>query len=224
MTIVKICDVRDYATAEMCAALGVALVGLHARHLVDRSKAAGLIETADRAKDLLPSLGLVVVTQSNTVSAVVSECHTLRPDYVQLHSPDWTPPSIKALGLAFAEAGLQAPKIITFVRVPASSKKISELASTSHALLLDMTDYRSPRPEVTPPPAAYLEASKAAAGRPVLVAGGLNPENVGAYVGLVHPWGVDVQRGVEFPGPGGRKNPEMVEAFVTAVRHAERGA
>lgn len=54
----------------------------------------------------------------------------------------------------------------------------------------------------------------------LIVAGGLNPGNVGDAIRKFSPWGVDVVSGVE-RGPG-RKDPEKVKAFVEAVRRAEK--
>lgn len=53
-----------------------------------------------------------------------------------------------------------------------------------------------------------------------IIAGGLNPENVGAAVKKFSPWGVDVVSGVE-QSPG-RKDPEKLKQFVSAVRKAEQ--
>ena len=54
--------------------------------------------------------------------------------------------------------------------------------------------------------------------RQVFVAGGLNPENVGRLVRSFRPYGVDVSSGVE--SAPRIKDPELVRAFVRAVRRA----
>jgi phosphoribosylanthranilate isomerase len=53
-----------------------------------------------------------------------------------------------------------------------------------------------------------------------VIAGGLNPENVGEAIRLFKPWGVDVVTGVE--REPGRKDPEKLKAFVAAARKAEQ--
>ncbi len=61
-----------------------------------------------------------------------------------------------------------------------------------------------------------------AEGYDIILAGGLDPENVGEALGNLGdlpPWGVDVATGVE--AEGYRKDPARIQAFVTAVRKAE---
>jgi phosphoribosylanthranilate isomerase len=55
-------------------------------------------------------------------------------------------------------------------------------------------------------------------GVPLILAGGLTPENVADAITLVRPWGVDVASGVE--STPGRKNPEKVALFVKIAKKA----
>ena len=54
---------------------------------------------------------------------------------------------------------------------------------------------------------------------PLIIAGGLNAENVGKALQIFQPWGVDVVSGVE-RAPG-EKDPAKLRAFIAAVRAAE---
>lgn len=57
--------------------------------------------------------------------------------------------------------------------------------------------------------------------RPYFLAGGLNPGNVAEAVRVLRPFAVDVSSGIECEG---RKDPEKMKQFVSAVRLAEQAA
>ncbi len=67
---------------------------------------------------------------------------------------------------------------------------------------------------------------RAALPAPLVLSGGLDPENVGDAIRAVRPWAVDVSSGVEERGPEGRprkgiKDAARIAAFVKGVRDAD---
>ncbi len=64
-------------------------------------------------------------------------------------------------------------------------------------------------------------AVELAARRPLVLAGGLTPDNLGAAIRQVRPWGVDTASGVE--SAPGVKDPALTAAFVRVARDAAQG-
>jgi phosphoribosylanthranilate isomerase len=67
----------------------------------------------------------------------------------------------------------------------------------------------------------WAAAAEIAARSPILLAGGLTPENVAAAIERVRPWGVDVASGVE--ASPAKKDARKLAAFVAAARQALGG-
>lgn len=67
--------------------------------------------------------------------------------------------------------------------------------------------------------ADWSEARTLARNTRLMLAGGLDPSNVGAAIDTVRPWGVDVSSGVE--RERGLKDPAKIEQFIARVRALE---
>ncbi len=66
----------------------------------------------------------------------------------------------------------------------------------------------------------WSQARQVAQRYPVVVSGGLTPDNVDGAVRELRPWAVDVCSGVE--AEPGRKDPDKLRAFIEAVRRVDR--
>jgi len=83
-------------------------------------------------------------------------------------------------------------------------------------VLLDVTDRE--RRGGTGQQVDWARAAEVARARRVVLAGGLMPDNVGAAIATVHPFGVDVSSGVE--DEPGVKNALLVRSFLEHARAA----
>jgi phosphoribosylanthranilate isomerase len=148
-------------------------------------------------------VGLFVNASVAEVRATIETCGL---SLAQLHG-DETPAILKALdGKAFK----------AFRGVPEAERIDGFARSNSPALLVDAAvkgAYGG-----TGVTADWAAAAELAKKYPLLLAGGLTPDNVGEAVRQVKPWGVDVASGVE--ARPGEKDPGKMIAFIRAVRDA----
>jgi phosphoribosylanthranilate isomerase len=96
--------------------------------------------------------------------------------------------------------------------------------------------YRDGRARAAPPPRMLFEGAKSGSGRTadwdearalaarceLILAGGLDADNVADAIRTVRPFGVDVSSGVE--RRRGEKDPRKIEEFIARVRALDEGA
>ncbi|MCP3902094.1 MAG: phosphoribosylanthranilate isomerase [Planctomycetes bacterium] len=198
-TRIKICGVTTREAARAAAAAGADAIGL----VFASGSPRGL--DADTAAALLESIPPLVTT--------VGVYRDLRPesdpmigrvDVLQLHGDE-----DEAL-----IAGLARPVIRGFPFSPEAVARWDACPNVS-ALLVDGP--RGGAGETFDHGALAALAERIT--RPVVLAGGLTPENVGEAIRTVRPYAVDVSSGVE-RAPG-IKDPELIAAFCVAVRQAD---
>jgi phosphoribosylanthranilate isomerase len=209
---VKICGVRTVEAALVAAEAGADMLGFMfapSRRRIDVAT-AGHITRALRAsphgKDVLV-VGVFVNESPDIIAATVREAAL---DWVQLSGyesfavGEMLPvPAIKALRFD------GHPSEAEWLGQPANCDSLPVLVDAHVAGALGGTGVVGD----------WKAAAVLAAQRPVVLAGGLNPDNVGAAVAAVAPWGVDVSSGVETDGA---KDLDKIRRFVEAAKSVQR--
>ena len=197
----KICGVRDVETALVCARAGADAVGLvfaqGSPRLVTPERAA---EIARALPPFVTAVGLFVDTPEDEVVRVSGAC---RLGMVQLHGGE-SPEVCARVGEA---TGLPVMRAVRFDE-RTIRETIDRYSGSCSALLVDgSSGGRGERCDWTAL-APYVETSAV----PIVVAGGLSPENVGECVRMTGAYGVDVSSGVE--SARGVKDHALIELFV----------
>jgi len=211
LTRVKICGITDVPYARAAIEAGADLIGVvfaPSPRQVNYEKAEEIAVAVK--KHGLPVVGVFVNTPAAEVNSVASSCGL---GWVQLSGDEsWEycqeikKPLIKAIHVS-PEWGEK--ELLAHLE---DGKK--QLGSRPLYLLDTLVEKKYGG---TGKVFAWEIAGGAAAKFPVIIAGGLNPENVGQVVADLRPWGVDVSSGVE---SGGVKDANKIKAFVQAVRSA----
>lgn len=201
-TRVKICGVRDIDIALFAACEGVDAIGLNfhpaSPRYVEPEQAAAI---AAALPPFVAIVGLFVDAPGDLVRSVLNK---VRLDVLQFHGEE---PA--AFCAAFGRPYMRAVRMAEGVDLVECAKTFS----SAKALLLD----------------AYVPGEAGGTGKtfdwgriprdlplPVVLSGGLTPENVGAAIREVQPWAVDVASGVE--SAKGVKDPAKIAAFIRSAR------
>ena len=203
MTKIKICGLTTLPDALVAAESGVDYLGFN--FYLKSVRFVGLDacrEITSVLKREYPEVQLVGVFVNSTVDEIKYTMEICSLDLAQLHG-DESPQMLRELaGKAFK----------AFRGVPQSLDGFDR--ESAPALLVDAAvkgAYGG-----TGLTADWFAAAGLAQRYPLLLAGGLNPENVAEAVRQVQPWGVDVASGVE--ASPGRKDAGRLKAFVQAVK------
>lgn len=216
---IKICGITNLEDAQAAIEAGADLLGFvfypKSRRYVEPETAAAIISklTMQYATRNTQYAGVFVDERVNRVREILDQC---RLDLAQLHGSEppvevrmLQPQAYKALrprqrGDAEAAAATYAP--------------VMDIASDRPAFLIDA--YHPWQFGGTGETTDWMAARVLAWRFPILLAGGLTPENVADAIRVVEPWGVDVSSGVE--AEPGKKDHRKVRAFIEAVRSVTR--
>jgi phosphoribosylanthranilate isomerase len=202
MTKIKICGIKTETDALAAMEAGADLIGFNFYPGSPRYVSVGRcrdIMSVVRRDGRVICVGVFVNASVAEIRATIETCGL---SLAQLHG-DETTEMLRALGGRAFKA---------FRGIPASLDGF--VREVAPALLVDA--YVRGAYGGTGVTVEWDRAAELAKEHPILLAGGLTPENVAEAVKQVKPWGVDVASGVEF-APG-HKDMGRMKAFVQAVK------
>lgn len=209
-TRIKICGITSPDDAQLAVSAGADAIGL----IFAESPRRLSMERARSIASAVPAFVSLIAVVVDPSIALVDEA--LKMGCIPQFCGDEEP--------RFCEESTEGPyiKVIHIDSSHAPSEAaIAELAHEyRHATLLFDSQVAGRRGG-TGVPFAWETVKASAVTRPIIVSGGLTPENVGACVRAVRPYAVDVRSGVERDE---KKDPERLAAFVRAVREADAQA
>lgn len=202
-TRVKICGLTNATDRNLAIDAGADALGFISGVPVETPRELPISDVTTLATDVPPFVTTVLVTAPETVAEAVSRYEQAQTDALQIHG------SLSPDEIATVREQVDATVIVA-VAVDAPDETLDAYAASADALLVDSAamggtgethDWERTR------------ALRAALDTPLILAGGLTPENVSEGVTQVSPFAVDVASGVE--REGGTKDPEAVRAFVS---------
>ncbi len=219
MTKLKICGLRDADNAIVAAEAGADFLGFNfvpgaRRQLsIDRAQSIILDYRRRRGEGGPELVGLFADQPVEEVGEVVRRCgldmaHLCGTEPIEY----WralSVPIIKQIKV-HDEGPVEKAAAETL-------RQVGEVVSEGHIAMLDK--YVAGVSGGTGKTFDWRIAGEVARHHGFLLAGGLNPDNVGQAIGTALPWGVDVSSGVETDGA---KDPQKIAAFAEAVRRTDR--
>ena len=204
-TAVKICGITRAEDAEAAAAAGAHAIGMI---FYAGSGRAVSTAVARRIVDALPPFVTPVALFVNPTAAEVRRVtEEVGARLLQFHGEE--PPEFCAqFGLPHIKAAKVNPEVdlLQYARLHGKAK----------GLLLDAFVAGSQGGTGTTFDWALIPARLSL---PLILAGGLNPDNIGDAIRKVRPWAVDVSSGVE--SAIGKKDAAKIAAFMRGVRNAD---
>jgi phosphoribosylanthranilate isomerase len=208
-TRIKVCGMRELAEVAGVVAAGVDAIGLifveQSPRYIDPERARDIVKSLPPFVD---AVGVFVDQEAAAVNEIVRYCGLTK---VQLHgaeSPAYC-----------AEIACRVMKVFR-VRESLTAEDLAPYADEVSAFLFDT--FQEKVAGGTGQTFAWSLLEKLASPRPVVLAGGLTPENVGEAVRQARPFAVDLNSGVEF-APG-RKDLAKVRAAIAQVAAADAAA
>ncbi|AKB25003.1 Phosphoribosylanthranilate isomerase [Methanosarcina sp. MTP4] len=225
-TRVKICGLRTPEDIEVAERAGADAVGFITEVPVESPRKLEAGTAASLVAKVPKCLDSVMVIMPENANQALSLIEKVRPDIVQVHSGLPLPeleilrentdlPIIKALSVP---AGLGASKLRNLAKRLLEEVRELEESGTVDSVLLDsglagknggtgcVHDWALSR--------QIAEESRL----PLVLAGGLKPENVREAIRTVSPYAVDTASGVE---SGGKKDALKIRSFIQEVRCAD---
>jgi phosphoribosylanthranilate isomerase len=205
---VKICGVTNSHDAQLAFEAGADAIGINvfsgSKRFVDWTGARAWLRVVPA------SLARVVVAVNPEPAEAFAWLRDEHVDALQLHGEKWLSllPRLREFG----------KPIIRAVQVRQIKDLQSLTVSAEFGLLVDSYQENHYGGTGTVFPWDWLE--NWAAPKPLIVAGGLTPENVSLAVKATQPYGVDVASGVE-QSPR-KKDPEKLRAFIAAAKSTPR--
>lgn len=210
---IKICGVTTVADARLAAQLGADAIGLNFYSGSPRYVMPGVAE--DILFELPPFVEPVAVLVKPSMSDL-ADCRRLGFRTLQLHEPDLSTVNDFQLEITqyIMAHGVASAGDLTDVRTLLTRCLDSGL--TPAAVLLDARVPGQHGGTGQTLPWHLLEG--VSFGVPVILAGGLNPDNVAEAIRIVRPYAVDVASGVE--SSPGIKDEEKMRRFIGSAREA----